>query len=87
MKTLEINGVTLAYEEYGSGNRYLISSQNFFFRDCHMALLGRELYHYHVFLIYTRGYGASTHIFDPTPRDYTTIWGERCRGFRRSDGD
>ena len=86
MKTLEINGVTLAYEEYGSGNRYLISSQNFFFRDCHMALLGREPYHYHVFLIYTRGYGASTHIFDPTPRDYTTVWGKDVAAFAEAMG-
>ena len=86
MKTLEINGVTLAYEEYGSGNRYLISSQNFFFRDCHMALLGREPYHYHVFLVYTRGYGASTHIFDPTPRDYTTIWGKDVAAFAEAMG-
>ena len=86
MKTLEINGVTLAYEEYGSGNRYLISSQNFFFRDCHMALLGREPYHYHVFLIYTRGYGTSTHIFDPTPRDYTTVWGKDVAAFAEAMG-
>ena len=86
MKTLEINGVTLAYEEYGSGNRYLISSQNFFFRDCHMALLGREPYHYHVLLTYTRGYGASTHIFDPTPRDYTTIWGKDVAAFAEAMG-
>lgn len=86
MKTLEINGVTLAYEEYGSGDRYLISSQNFFFRDCHMALLGREPYHYHVFLLYTRGYGASTHIFDPTPRDYTTIWGKDVAAFAEAMG-
>ena len=86
MKTLEINGVTLAYEEYGSGNRYLISSQNFFFRDSHMALLGQEPYHYHVFLIYTRGYGASTHIFDPTPRDYTTIWGKDVAAFAEAMG-
>lgn len=86
MKTLEINGVTLAYEEYGSGNRYLISSQNFFFRDSHMALLGREPYHYHVFLIYTRGYGASTHIFDPTPRDYTTVWGKDVAAFAEAMG-
>ena len=86
MKTIEINGVTLAYEEYGSGDRYLISTQNFFFRDCHMALLGREPYHYHVFLIYTRGYGASTHIYDPTPRDYTTIWGEDVAAFAEAMG-
>ena len=86
MKTIQVNGVTLAYEEYGSGDRYLISTQNFFFRHYHMALLGKEPYHYHVFLIYTRGYGESTHIYDPTPQDYTTIWGEDVAAFAKAMG-
>ena len=86
MKTIQVNGVTLAYEEYGSGDRYLISTQNFFFRHCHMALLGKEPYHYHVFLIYTRGYGESTHNYDPTPQDYTTIWGEDVASFAKAMG-
>lgn len=81
MKQLTVNGVTLAYEEYGSGEKYLLSTQNFFFRDCHMALLGKPPYDYHVFLIYMRGYGQSSHITDPTPKDYNAIWGEDVIAF------
>ena len=73
--TLE-NGVTLSYREYGSGDRYLLSTQNFFFEHCHEALLGQEPYHYHVFLITMRGYGESDHIYDAEPKNYTSIWGK-----------
>lgn len=85
-KTIDVNGVTLAYEEYGSGDRYLLSTQNFFLSHCHMALLGQEPYHYHVFLIYMRGYGESTHIFDPEPKDYATVWGEDVAAFAKAMG-
>lgn len=86
MKTIEIGGVTLAYEEYGTGDKYLLSTQNFFFKDCHMALLGQAPYDYHCFLIYTRGYAGSSHIFDPEPRDYAKIWGEDVIAFARAMG-
>lgn len=86
MKQLTVNGVTLAYEEYGSGEKYLLSTQNFFFRDCHMALLGQPPYDYHVFLIYMRGYGQSSHITDPTPKDYNAIWGEDVIAFAGAMG-
>lgn len=86
IKTITVNGVTLAYREYGSGDKYLLSTQNFFFSGCHMALLGQEPYNYHVFLIYMRGYGESDHIFDPVPRDYTTIWGEDVVAFAQAMG-
>ena len=36
IKTVDVNGVKLAYREYGSGDRYLLSTQNFFFKDSHM---------------------------------------------------
>lgn len=49
------NGVTLAYKEIGAGDKYLISTQNFFLTDCHMELLGKSPYDYHCFLIYMRG--------------------------------
>ena len=86
MKKIKLNGITLAYEEYGTGDKYLISTQNFFFKDCHMALLGQKPYDYHVFLIYTRGYGESEHIFDPEPKDYTKIWGEDVIAFAQAMG-
>ena len=33
IKTIEVNGVTLAYREYGTGDKYLLSTQNFFFKN------------------------------------------------------
>ena len=32
IKTVNVNGHTLAYREYGSGDKYLLSTQNFFFK-------------------------------------------------------
>ena len=86
MKSICINGVSLAYEEYGTGDKYLLSTQNFFFRNCHMALLGQPPYDYHCYLIYTRGYAGSQHIFDPEPQDYTKIWGEDVVAFAKTMG-
>lgn len=78
------NGVTLAYKEIGAGDKYLISTQNFFLTDCHMELLGKSPYDYHCFLIYMRGYGESDHIFDSTPKDYTKIWGQDVIDFAQA---
>lgn len=76
IKTVSLGDVTLAYQEFGSGDNYLISTQNFFLSGCHMELLGKPPYGYHTFLVYMRGYGRSTHITDLTPRNYNAIWGE-----------
>lgn len=86
MKTCFANGVRLAYEEYGSGDRYLISAQRFFFKRCHMAELAEPPYNYHVFLVQLRGSGESEHIFDSEPRDYVKIWGEDIIAFAREMG-
>ena len=86
IKQVNINGTTLAYKEYGSGDKYIISSQNFFFDECHVALLGMEPYDYHVFLIYTRGYGESEHILDTKPRNYAKVWGEDVISFAEAMG-
>jgi len=85
-KKIIINGITLAYREYGSGDKVLLSAQNFFFEDCHMALLGQPPYDYHVFLIYTRGYGDSEHIFQEIPDNYAKIWGEDVIAFAQAMG-
>jgi pimeloyl-ACP methyl ester carboxylesterase len=75
------NGVTLGYKEVGSGDKVLLSTQNFFFTGCHMELLGKPPYDYHCFLITMRGYGESDHIFDPTPQDWIKVWGEDVLAF------
>ena len=43
IKILDLGDVQLAYKEIGSGDKYLISTQNFFLTDCHMELLGKPL--------------------------------------------
>lgn len=86
IKTIQVNGTVLAYQEFGQGENYLLSMQNFFFTDCHASLLGKKPYDYHVFLIYMRGYGQSEHIFDPTPKDYVSIWGEDLIAFAEAMG-
>lgn len=86
IKKIKVNGTELAYQEFGQGDKYLLSMQNFFFTDCHASLLGQEPYDYHVFLIYMRGYGQSEHIFDSTPRDYVSIWGEDLIAFAEAMG-
>lgn len=84
IKTVEVQGVTLAYREFGSGDRYLLSTQNFFLSGCHMELLGRPPYNYHCFLVYMRGYGQSTHITDTNPRDYVPVWGRDLINFAKA---
>lgn len=83
---IDLGDVTLAYREYGSGDKYLLSTQNFFFNDCHMALLGQPPYDYHCFLVYMRGYGKSTHVSDTEPKNYAAIWGEDLVRFAAAMG-
>ena len=75
IKTINLGDVTLAYKEFGTGDKYLISTQNFFLTDCHMELLGKPPYDYTPSWCIC-GLCQSTHITDPTPKDYISIWGE-----------
>ena len=86
VKTLDIGGRTLAYQEFGSGENYVLSTQNFFFSGCHAELLGKEPYPYHTFLIQTRGFGASDHIFDEGGHDYTKMWAQDMLDFAKTMG-
>ena len=86
IKTIDVNGVRLAYREYGFGEKHLLSTQNFFFKNSHMALLGQAPYDYHVFEIYMRGYGESEHIFDESLKDYAEVWGKDLIAFAETMG-
>jgi pimeloyl-ACP methyl ester carboxylesterase len=86
MPRIQVNGTTLHYEEYGSGDHVLISTQNFFFSGCHMELLGKPPYDYHVYLITMRGYGESEHVQDPLQRNWVPVWGEDVLAFAKQKG-
>ncbi len=86
MPKINVNQTTLSYKEIGSGDKILISTQNFFFTDSHMELLGKPPYDYHVYLITMRGYGESEHIFDETPQDWISVWGQDVLAFADAIG-
>lgn len=86
MPIINVNGTKLSYKEFGSGDKVLISTQNFFFTGCHMELLGKPPYDYHVYLITMRGYGESEHIFDSTPRNWVQVWAEDVLAFAQAIG-
>ena len=71
MKKIQVNGVTLAYEELGIGDNVVIASQNRFSPNYWARLLAQPPYHYHVYLLVMRGYGESTHIYSQEPQDFT----------------
>ena len=72
MPVMEVEkGIEIYYEEYGSGDRYLICSQQSHAEHS----LERELvrYGFHVFLLTNRGFGKSTHLTE----DYGDYWYDR----------
>jgi pimeloyl-ACP methyl ester carboxylesterase len=86
MPKIQVNGTELDYKEIGTGDKILISTQNFFFTDCHMELLGKPPYDYHVYLITMRGYGESGHVYDNFERDWVSVWGEDVLAFAEAKG-
>lgn len=69
MPKLEVcSGIELAYEELGSGDKYVLSLM----MDFPPENMTRELAKagYHVFLITNRGIGQSTHVYE----DYGNAW-------------
>lgn len=86
MKKIQVNGVTLAYEELGIGDNVVIASQNRFSPNYWARLLAQPPYHYHVYLLVMRGYGESTHIYSQEPRDFTKLWSEDVIAFAQALG-
>lgn len=86
MPYINVNNTKLFYEEFGTGDKVLISTQRFFFTGCHMELLAKPPYDYHVYLITMRGCGKSDHIDENFQRDWTKIWGEDVKAFAKSLG-
>ena len=86
MKKIQVNGVTLAYEEIGEGNDFIIASQNHFSPNHYARLLAQPPYNYHVFFVVMRGYGESTHIYSQEPQDFTKLWSEDVIAFAKAMG-
>jgi pimeloyl-ACP methyl ester carboxylesterase len=80
MPKIEVrDGFELAYEELGSGDRYVLSLMMDFPPVC----MPRELAKagYHVFLITNRGIGQSTHVFEDYGDDWFDIFADDVAAF------
>jgi pimeloyl-ACP methyl ester carboxylesterase len=86
MPTLNVSeGVDLYYEEYGSGETVVLSA--------HMAIAPGESYQkllgqagFHVFSLQLRGFGESTHVFEPPVGGWYPMWAEDVYQFGRAVG-
>ena len=77
-------GVSLYYEEYGEGDRYLLCTQqghSRFTLEREMARRG-----FHVFLLTNRGFGRSTHVFGDPGKNWYDMWADDVVSFADAMG-
>ena len=66
--------VQLYYEEYGEGERYLLSTQIGHGRETLEKELAKR--GFHVFLLTNRGFGRSTHIYEKLSGSWYDMWAD-----------
>ncbi len=81
-----VNGATLFYSEYGTGDKYIISSQMGFDSDEKGWPMDLADEGFHVFAIQIRGYGQSTHVFEDLGGEWYNIWADDVYEFARRKG-
>lgn len=81
-----VNGATLYYNEYGSGEKYILSSQMGFDPDEKGWPMDLASEGFHVFTIQIRGYGKSTHVSEDLGGEWYNIWADDVYGFAESKG-
>jgi pimeloyl-ACP methyl ester carboxylesterase len=81
-----VNGVTLYYNEYGSGEKYVLSAQMGFDPDEKGWPMDLAEEGFHVFTIQIRGYGKSTHVLEDLGGEWYNIWADDVYAFAQSKG-
>lgn len=81
-----VNGATLYYNEYGSGEKYILSAQMGFDPDEKGWPMDLAEEGFHVFAIQIRGYGRSTHVFEDLGGEWYNIWADDVYEFAKSKG-
>lgn len=76
MKTITLkSGITLGYNEFGSGGRYLLAASQFINSKIHYTIdLAKE--GFHVFQIRIRGYAPSTEITEDLGEKWYDTWAQ-----------
>ncbi|MCD8330533.1 MAG: alpha/beta hydrolase [Lachnospiraceae bacterium] len=81
-----INDADLYYEEYGQGDRYILSSMQIFDPNGKGWPFDLADEGFHVFLIQMRGYGQSTHIYENYNNNWYDVWADDVWAFARAQG-
>jgi pimeloyl-ACP methyl ester carboxylesterase len=85
MPTLNVGEAELYYDEYGSGDDVVLSAQmEVNGPESYQALLGRA--GLHVYDIQLRGFGRSSHVFEPPAAGWYPTWAEDVYQFARALG-
>jgi pimeloyl-ACP methyl ester carboxylesterase len=82
----EVNGATLYYREYGSGDRYVLSAQGGFDLDEKGWPMDLADEGFHVFTIQIRGHGKSTHVHEDLGEEWYNIWADDVYEFAKRKG-
>ena len=86
MPILKLKDIQLEYREYGSGDRYLLCSQQDHKQVVNYTIDLAEKHGFHVFNITIRGYGGSTHIFEDLGDTFYDVWAQDTCDFADAMG-
>ncbi|MBN2049686.1 MAG: alpha/beta hydrolase [Spirochaetales bacterium] len=81
-----VRDATLYYNEYGSGEKYILSSQMGFDLDETGWPMDLADEGFHVFTIQIRGYGKSTHVQEDLGGEWYNIWADDVYEFAQRQG-
>ena len=86
MPILKLKNVELSYEEYGSGDRYLIQAQQFVSKHLNYVKDLSEKEGFHGFIIRIRGYAPSSLITEDLGDSWYDVWAQDVCDFADAMG-
>lgn len=86
MAICKMNNIQLEYEEYGTGDRYMLCCQQSHSKVANWSIDLAEKAGFHVFNIVIRGYGNSTPITEDLGDDWYDIWAKDTCDFADAMG-
>lgn len=86
MPMIDLNNVSLYYEEFGQGDRYLIQAQQFVNSHVYYTKDLAEKCGFHAFIIRIRGYAPSSMVPEDLGDDWYDVWAQDVVDFADAMG-
>ena len=86
MPILNLNHVSLYYEEFGRGDRYLIQAQQFVNSHIYYTKDLADRCGFHAFIIRIRGYAPSSMVTEDLGDDWYDVWAQDVVDFADAMG-